>query len=210
MQPNKCSLDNTTLASVTHHRCFTLSIILFTLSFYLLSLAESSATIRYVSKTGTNEYPYTSWFTAANEIMTAVSACVFGDTIYVANGVYEEQVVMIPGLSLIGSGTDSCWIDSRQLITMQNYKTIDMKDNCLVKGFYIRSSYNFDYGYGISAVGQTGLITQNKFSEANIGIELRNSNNKVYKNYFFNIISIKIAVLIYVLLFGHKISIITI
>lgn len=146
-----------------------------------------TATIRYVSHTGSNTPPYTSWETSADSIQKCINICVFGDTIYVANGVYEEQVVMIPGLSLIGAGTDSCWIDSRQLITMQNYKTIDMKNNCLVKGFYIRSTNNFDYGYGISAVGQTGLITQNKFSEANIGIDLRASNIKVYKNYFFNI-----------------------
>jgi len=161
-----------------------LLILFFLLIAYSLQL---NATIRFVSKTGNSTPPYLTWETAADSIQKCINISVFGDSIYVANGVYQEQVVMIPGLSLIGSGTDSCWIDSRQLITMQNYKTIDMKDNCLVKGFYIRSSYNFDYGYGISAVGQTGLITQNKFSEANIGIELRNSNNKVYKNYFFNI-----------------------
>ena len=94
---------------------------------------------------------------------------------------------MIDGLSLIGAGTDSCWIDSRQLVTMQNYKTIVMKDSCLVKGFYIRSSTNFGYGYGIWAEGQNGLITQNKFSEGNRGIALRASNIEVYKNLFFNI-----------------------
>jgi hypothetical protein len=94
---------------------------------------------------------------------------------------------MIDGLSLIGAGTDSCWIDSRQLITMQNYKTIDMKDSCLVKGFYIRSTNNFDYGDGVFTRGQTGLIIENKFSEANVGIEIRVSNVEAYKNYFFNV-----------------------
>ena len=165
----------------------TLSFLLFTLLFYLFSLAESNATVRYVSKTGLSIPPYTSWETATDSIQKCINISVFGDTIYVANGVYQEQVVMIDGLSLIGAGTDSCWIDSRQLITMQNYKTIDMKDSCLVKGFYIRSSYNFGYGYGIWAVGQTGLITQNKFSEANRGIAVRASDIQVYKNHFFNI-----------------------
>ncbi len=94
---------------------------------------------------------------------------------------------MIPGLSIIGQGTDSCWIDTRQLVTMQNPRTIDMKDNCLVKGFYIISSNNFNYGYGIFATGQTGLITLNKFSNANVGIVLEGSNITTYKNYFINL-----------------------
>jgi hypothetical protein len=94
---------------------------------------------------------------------------------------------MIPGLSLVGAGTDSCWIDSRQLVTMQNYKTIDMKNNCLVKGFYIRSSNNFDYGYGIYTEGQSGLITANKFSNANVGIVLEGSNVNAIKNSCFDI-----------------------
>ncbi len=94
---------------------------------------------------------------------------------------------MIDGLSLIGAGMDSCVIDSRQLVTLQNYKTIDMKNSCLVKGFYIRSTNNFDYGFGIYTEGESGMVTLNKFSEANSGILLSSSNVYVYKNYCFNI-----------------------
>ena len=184
-------LDTTTAFSLARicTRPFTYHFLLFTLSFYLLSFTEGNATVRYVSKTGLSIPPYTSWETAADSIQKCINISVFGDTIYVANGVYEEQVVMIPGLSLIGSGADSCWIDSRSLVTMQNYKTIDMKDSCLVKGFYIRSSNNFDYGFGIWAEGEehTGLIAENKFSNSNSGIVLYDSNVKVYNNYFFNI-----------------------
>jgi hypothetical protein len=161
----------------------TLLLFLFLLIAYSLQL---SATIRFVSKTGSSTPPYTSWETAADSIQKCINICVFGDTIYVANGVYEEQVVMIDGLSLIGAGTDSCIVDSRSF-PLSNNRTIMMQDSCLVTGFYIRSSNNFGYGYGIWAVGQTGLITQNKFSEANRGIALRQSNITVYKNHFFNI-----------------------
>ena len=159
--------------------------------FFLLVLLiayslQLNATVRYVSKTGTSIPPYTSWLTAADSIQKCINISVFGDTIYVANGIYEEQVVMIDGLSLIGSGTDSCIVDSRSFPASNN-RTITMQDSCLVTGFYIRTSSNFTYGNGIRAIGQTGLITQNKFSEANIGIELRNSNIIAYKNYFFNI-----------------------
>ena len=162
-------------------------LLLLLLSFLIIHSTLCIATIRYVSKTGLSIPPYTSWETAADSIQKCINVCVFGDTIYVANGVYQEQVVMIDGLSLIGAGMDSCVIDTRQLLTMQNYKTIIMEDSCLVTGFYIRSSTNFAYGYGIWAVGQSGLITQNKFSEANSGIALRASDVQVYKNYFFNI-----------------------
>ena len=160
------------------------------LTFILMLTAYSlqlNATVRYVSKTGLSIPPYTNWLEAADSIQKCINICVFGDTIYVANGIYEEQVVMIPGLSLIGAGADSCWVDSRQLVTMQNYKTVDMKDNCLVKGFYILSTNNLDYGSGIWAEGQTGMISLCKFSSANTGIDLWGSNITVYKNYFCNV-----------------------
>src|SRR5690554_3223720 len=94
-------------------------------------LIETNATIRYVSKTGTSTPPYTTWETAADSIMEAINISEFGDTIYVANGVYEEQVVMINGLSLIGAGTDSCIIDTRALVTSQNFHSVEVTDSCL-------------------------------------------------------------------------------
>ena len=186
MHPNKCSLENTTLKSGTTRLRLTLFFLLFTLIFYLFSFVETNATIRYVSKTGSSIPPYTSWETAADSIQKCINISVFGDTIYVANGVYEEQVVMIPGLSLIGAGTDSCIVDSRGF-PLTNNRTITMKEACLVTGFYIRTSNNFDYGQGIRAEGHTGMITLNKFSNANSGISLWESNTLVYKNYFFNV-----------------------
>src|SRR3972149_11870443 len=89
-----------------------LTLLIFLLTAYSLPL---NATIRYVSKTGLSIPPYITWETAADSIQKCINISVFGDTIYVANGVYEEQVVMIPGLSLIGAGTDSCIVDTRAL-----------------------------------------------------------------------------------------------
>ncbi len=93
---------------------------------------------------------------------------------------------MIPGLSLIGAGTDSCIVDTRNF-AVSGSRTIEMKDSCLVKGFYILASNNFDYGYGIYSMGQSGLITLNKFSHANSGIYLYYSNIEIYNNYFTNV-----------------------
>jgi len=162
------------------------------ISFILVSflvifiLSDINSTIRYVSKTGTSEPPFLTWQTAADSIQKCINISVFGDTIYVANGVYEEQVVMIPGLSLIGSGTDSCIVDSRTFPLMNN-RTITMYDSCLVTGFYIRTSNNLDYGYGIRAEGQAGLIKANKFSNANIGIFVWQYDVEVNNNYLFNV-----------------------
>jgi len=157
-----------------------LSLLIFNCSFLI-------ATVRFVSHTGNSTPPFITWETAADSIQKCINICVFGDTIYVANGIYKEQVVMISGLSLIGAGTDSCVIDTRQLLTLQNYKTIDMKNSCLVKGFYILSTNNLDYGFGVWAEGEnfTGLIIENKFANANAGIVIYNSNVETYKNLFF-------------------------
>jgi hypothetical protein len=160
-----------------------LTILIVLLTAYSLPL---NATIRYVSKTGLSIPPYTTWETAADSIQKCINISVLGDTIYVANGVYQEKVIMIPGLSLIGAGTDSCVIDARVFAT-SGLATIEMKDSCFIKGFYILTSNNFDYGYGIYSIGQTGLITLNKFSHAHTGIYLYYSNIEVYKNYFTNL-----------------------
>ena len=160
--------------------------LLFLLSFLIFHSSFLIATVRYVSKTGLSIPPYITWETAADSIQKCINISVFGDTIYVANGVYEEQVVMIAGLSLIGAGTDSCIVDSRNF-PPQGLHTIEIADSCLIKGFYIRTSNNFDYGYGIYTIGQNGLVTENNFSNANTGIYLYGTKIMAYKNYFFNI-----------------------
>ncbi|MBK6914728.1 MAG: hypothetical protein IPH11_14160 [Ignavibacteriales bacterium] len=82
------------------------------LSFLILNSSLLISTVRYVSPTGSSTPPYTTWETAADSIMECINISTFGDTVYVANGTYKEQVVMIPGLSLIGAGMDSCVIDA--------------------------------------------------------------------------------------------------
>ncbi len=73
--------------------------------------------MRYVSKTGTSTPPYTSWQTAADSIQKCINICVDGDTIYVANGVYKENLVINTAISLIGSSMDSTVIDGRGMGT---------------------------------------------------------------------------------------------
>jgi len=153
------------------------------LIFLIAYSLQLNATVRFVSKTGLSIPPFTSWETAADSIQKCINICVFGDTIYVANGVYPEQVVMIPGLSLIGSGADSCWIDTRNIVTT-SFHAVEVVDSCLVKGFYVIVSYNTDIGDGIVGQGNS-IITLNKISNATDGIIVASSPT-VYNNICIN------------------------
>ncbi len=168
-----------------YHRNF------FLLLFSLLIIHSSFliATVRYVSKTGSSTPPYTTWETAADSIQKCINICVFGDTIYVANGVYQEQVVMIDGLSLIGAGTDSCIIDTRALVTSQNYRSVETADSSLLTGFHVIVYNNSSWGKGV-VVNGSSLVIQNKVSNANQGI--LNGSNAVISNNIFNNVTIGI------------------
>ncbi|MBK7378270.1 MAG: hypothetical protein IPJ03_04600 [Ignavibacteriales bacterium] len=159
------------------------------LSFLIFNSSLLISTVRYVSPTGSSTPPYTTWETAADSIMECINISVFGDTIYVANGTYKEQVVMIPGLSLIGAGMDSCVIDTREFISTTGDISVEFFDNCLVKGFQIIVANNTEVGRGISGSGSTSsLITLNRVTSAKYGIYV-GSNPIIYKNICDNISS---------------------
>jgi hypothetical protein len=162
------------------------------LSTFLIFNCEANATIRYVSPTGNNIPPYLTWEDAANSIQDCINVSEFGDTIYVANGVYEEQVVMIPGLSLIGAGMDSCIIDTRALVTSQDFRSVTVADSCLLAGFHIIVYNNSDWGRGIAASeGNTkSWIYNNKVTSGFNGVFESNLNNSeiiIYENIFDNV-----------------------
>ncbi|BDQ02442.1 hypothetical protein [Ignavibacterium sp.] len=158
---------------------------LFILFFFLLLTfyfsPELNATIRYVSKTGSSTPPYTSWATAADSIQKCINICENGDTIYVANGVYREQIIMIPGLSLIGVGMDSCIIDTRYLTT-QLYTSVVVSENCLFKDFFLVVSNNKETGYGINVLNNS-IITYCKIIKAGIAIWISGVNALIKNNH---------------------------
>jgi hypothetical protein len=143
--------------------------LLLTFAICLLPFAILQATIRYVSPTGNNIPPYLTWEDAAHSIQDCIDVSEFGDTIYVANGVYEEQVVMINGLSLIGAGTDSCIIDTKELVTTSTFRAVEVADSCLFKGFHVNVYNNSDMGRGIHCLG-SGVVMQNKITNGISGI----------------------------------------
>ena len=144
---------------------------------YSLTVAE----IRYVSHSGNNTPPYLSWETAADSIMSAINISSFGDTIYVASGVYEEVVDMIDGLTLIGAGSDSCIIDTRNVQNYPGY-SIEVADSCLLSSFNVYS-FNSSTGIGIYVGGGNRNSTVNhcKVQAAKTGIEVwTGSQNKPF------------------------------
>jgi hypothetical protein len=161
---------------------------LFFLFLIVLIIAYSlqlNATIRYVSKTGNSTPPYTTWETAADSIQKCINISVFGDTIYVANGVYEEQVVMIAGLSLIGSGADSCEINTVNLVTSQNYRSVQTADSSLFTGFKIKIYNSSLWGIGIAVDGKS-LVEFNNIVNGRYGI-LNGSGAIICKNIINNV-----------------------
>ncbi len=110
--------------------------LLFLLSFYILNCTlyiEAQATVRYVSKTGTSTPPYTSWQTAADSIQKCINLCIDGDTVYVDNGIYKENLIINTALFLIGLSTDSTIIDGTNL----GNTTISINANVFIKNLNI-------------------------------------------------------------------------
>jgi len=76
---------------------------------------------------------------------------------------------MIPGLSLIGVGADSCIINTQTLVNSNGFVAVEVKDSCLFRGFQIVVYYNSGKGYGIAQSGNS-IVKENKISTAWFGM----------------------------------------
>ena len=131
--------------------------------------------VRFVSNTGSSQFPYTSWETASDSIQKCINISNSGDTIYVANGTYKEQITLKNGLSLLGAGIDSCIIDFTSFTDPAAW-TITGADSCLIKGFYIKVSNNFTKG-GINIWDNYMVCKNLKMDNCEGRILLGNSNS---------------------------------
>ena len=129
-------------------------LILFTL---IVNIFSANATIRFVSKTGTSTPPYTSWQTAADSIQKCINICVDGDTVYVANGVYKETLLINTAISLIGSSMDSTVI-SGESSTIN--RLVDFAQNGSIENFYINGRGLYSSQDGIIGF-HTDIIVKN-------------------------------------------------
>jgi hypothetical protein len=136
-----------------------------------------SADTHYVSKTGSDVYPYDSWATAARTIQKGINAASYGDTVRVGAGIYQEYgIIMTPGITMIGTGIDSCVIgrgwkgeeDHGGVISV-----IEGADSSSIEGFHIdgwsRSLVGIIDHYGIPMK----FIRGNKFTKCDLAIVIR-------------------------------------
>ncbi len=143
---------------------------------------NTPAEIRYVSKTGSSTPPFLTWETAADSIMEAINISQSGDTVYVGNGVYQESVVMIPGLALIGAGMDSCIINSTGVL----YYAVKVTDNCYLTGFQLQAPENGIIVYDSTIPMSIVIIKNNKITNTQYGIDISGTKYKLISK---NIIS---------------------
>ena len=115
-----------------------------------------------------------------------------------ANGVYKEQVTMKNSLALIGSGMDSCIIDTREFENI--YRSILVADSCIFMNFYILKSksigpyplYPYD-GYGIDIIvtaynfNSWAKIENNKIRYCDTGINVGNSSVIIKNNIIIDV-----------------------
>ncbi len=138
--------------------------------------------------------PYTSWATASDSIQKCINVCVPGDTIYVGVGVYKERVFLKSSLSLIGSGIDSCIIDTRSIILGGTPPMMEFADSCYVTGLclYVYNGPNLRHGVDFIKYYGTpmeGVFENNKIVNAGVGISLHNTNVIIRNNILFDIVN---------------------
>ncbi|MEE9552915.1 MAG: T9SS type A sorting domain-containing protein [candidate division Zixibacteria bacterium] len=94
----------------------------------ILAFVPARADYHYASHEGSDEYPYTSWETAAWLVQDALDASESYDTVYVGSGEYYEQIEMQPVdscVTIIGAGMDSTliWTDVNDILFRRAQRT---------------------------------------------------------------------------------------
>ena len=148
----------------------------------MLRYGTPFAVTHYVSKTGSDEYPYTSWETAADSIQKGIDAASAGDTVRVGPGTYRQttDLIIAPGIALIGAGMDSCSIDGTRN-PINPYTIIHGADSSTFEGFHVKGGYSLNGTsctgiYSSSYGGNLKKIANNKISDCDYGIRAGGPN----------------------------------
>ena len=103
----------------------------------LIQPPELLADTHYVSKTGSNTFPYDSWATATDSILLAVDAAAEWDTVLLAAGEYTADTIGLKkGLAFIGAGRDSTLI----IHNGNTAQCIYLVDSCLLQGIHLKGT----------------------------------------------------------------------
>jgi hypothetical protein len=158
-------------------------LIIRTLLLLILLSTINYADIRFVSKTGTSQFPYTSWQTSSDSIQKCLDSCSDGDTVYVANGTYKETLIINKSISLIGSSMDSTIIDGTGLsgrVKGLEGVTVYVNAATSIENFRIIGNYINDITFSgvVVADNYNSLRIINSFiSNAGTGIEIVGGNS---------------------------------
>jgi hypothetical protein len=115
----------------------------------IMPVSPALADYHYASHEGSNEYPYTSWATAADSIQKALNAASAGDTVYVGDGTFVENIVTIDSIGLIGMGMDRTTIDG---LNEDIWSVVDCGEENYFQDLHIYGRY-IRYPQGNGATG---------------------------------------------------------
>lgn len=128
----------------------------------------TAATVHYVGGTGPGNY---------STIQAAINNASDGDTIYVWEGIYHENIVVNRMVSLIGNGTENTTINS----TSFAYNVYVSSNWVNISGFKITSGSNNSNGIYLFGVSNCN-ISNNNCSSNRYGIYLMYSDKNTIKN----------------------------
>jgi len=150
----------------------------------LLALClPARADYHYASHEGSNEYPYTSWETAAQLIQDAVDAAEPGDTVYVGEGTWSQQVeIYNNNIAIIGQGIGNSVFENYNT----NYTIRIYSDSVLVEGFSFYANYTVHSVTGISCWYSGYVEIKDNYFDGNYAAISSDLEGKIINNFFYN------------------------
>ena len=131
------------------------------------SMLLSSGNTLYVGGNGSGNY---------SSIQAAIDNASNGDTVFVYNGTYYENIVINSSINLVGEDKNTTIIDGSRIGDVVNIIS-DLVDIC---GFTIQhSEQGTSYDAGINLASNYSTITNNILSNNNWGADVRNSNHNI-------------------------------
>jgi parallel beta-helix repeat protein len=115
-------------------------------------------------------------------IQAAINAASDGDTIFVKNGTYYENVIVNKSLSLFGESRDSTIVDGNKSGTVVTIT----RDGVNFENFTVEDSGALDWDTGIYVECSSNNISNNLVTDNNNGIHLMDGNNSLRGNILTN------------------------
>lgn len=157
-----------------------LGVLLVILPLILSTWSTTIADTHYVSHTGSNSSPYTSWATATDSILLAVLSADSGDTIQIGAGTFTSDSITLKSDQVFrGLGSDSSHI----LHNGSDTQLLIFADGCVIERLHLSGIVDTNFGafsYHLGAVihargDRAGIIRNNNITDADHGILVANT-----------------------------------